>query len=77
MTLGKKKAPSIQRLLKDIEAGKVGAIICIDLTRLSRDPDGIEGLAIKKTCKDHDVIVITPEKVYNFDEESSEPLTKS
>ena len=68
--MDKKKAPSIQRLLKDIEAGKVGATICIDLTRLSRDPDGIEGLTIKKICKDHDVLVIPPEKVYHFDEES-------
>jgi site-specific DNA recombinase len=61
-------------ILKDVEAGKtasgqrVAAIIVPNFTRLSRDEDIIDGLVIKKTCHDHEVVVIDfNAKVYNFD----------
>jgi site-specific DNA recombinase len=66
--------PVMLGILEDIQAGKiiegqrVAAIIVPSLTRLSRDEDIIDGLIIKKTCRDNDVAVIDfYGKVYNFD----------
>jgi len=62
--------PTMQRLLSDVEAGKVGAVIAVDWNRLSRDEDLLDGLRIKKACKDNDVLVITPGRLYDFSTES-------
>jgi DNA invertase Pin-like site-specific DNA recombinase len=58
--------PVLMGILKEIEAGKVGAIIVQDFTRLSRDEDGIDGRVIRRLCRDNDALIITPQKVYDF-----------
>ena len=58
--------PVMKRILEEIEAGLVGAIICQDFTRLSRDEDGIDGRVIRQVCRDAGCLVITPEKSYDF-----------
>jgi|SRR5581483_8335630 len=65
--------PVMLGILKDIEEGKtkegmrIAAIIVPNFTRLSRDEDIIDGLVIKKTCSDHQVVVIDFKgKVYDF-----------
>lgn len=60
--------PAMQRLLDDIRAGKVAAIICVATNRLSRDEDIIDTLVIQKACREHGTIVITPEKVFDYAE---------
>jgi site-specific DNA recombinase len=60
----------MQRLLADIEAGRVALLICVDWNRLSRDEDIIDGLRIKKACKDNGVLVVTPGRVYDFSTEA-------
>lgn len=62
--------PKVRALLDDVQAGKVAAIICVDWNRLSRDEDYIDGMIIKKACKDNDTLVITPGKTYDFSTES-------
>ena len=58
--------PVMKGLLEDIEAGRVGAIICQDFTRLSRDEDGIDGRVIRQVCRDNNCLIVTPERSYDF-----------
>ena len=58
--------PIMKGLLEDIEAGRVGAIICQDFTRLSRDEDGIDGRVIRQVCRDNNCLIVTPERSYDF-----------
>jgi DNA invertase Pin-like site-specific DNA recombinase len=62
--------PTMQRLLADVEAGKVAAVIAVDWNRLSRDEDLLDGLRIKKACKDSGTLVLTPGRVYDFSTET-------
>ena len=57
-----------------VVGGRLVAVICVDLNRLSRDQDTIDGLRIKKTCKDAEAVVLTPGKVYDFAHESDDLL---
>ena len=61
-------------ILEDVSSGKVGAIIVSSFTRLTRDIDDIDGRIIKKTCRDNDCVIITPEKLYDFSNESDDDL---
>lgn len=56
----------LQSILDDVVASKVQAVIVQNLSRLTRDQDGIDGYVIKKILADHECVVITPEKVYDF-----------
>lgn len=64
----------MKKLLEDISKGLVGAIIVSSFTRLTRDMDDIDGRIIKKTCRDHDCVIITPEKLYDFMNEADDDL---
>lgn len=71
--------PVMLGILNDIQTGKliqgqrIAAIIVPNLTRLSRDEDIIDGLIIKKTCRDNDVAVVDFNgKVYNFENASDQ-----
>lgn len=58
--------PVMKDILERCAAGQVGAIVVQNFSRLTRDTDGLDGLTIKKVCKDNNVLVITPGKTYNF-----------
>lgn len=64
----------MKQLLEDICSEIVGAIIVSSFTRLTRDMDDIDGRIIKKTCRDHDCVIITPEKLYDFSNEADDDL---
>lgn len=64
----------MKELLEDISGEIVGAIIVSSFTRLTRDMDDIDGRIIKKTCRDHDCVIITPEKLYDFANEADDDL---
>jgi DNA invertase Pin-like site-specific DNA recombinase len=57
--------PAMRRLLDDIEAGKVAAVVATDWNRLSRDEYMEDGLAIIRSLRENDVLFITPEKSYD------------
>jgi len=66
-------------ILSDIQSGKtsegkkVTAVIVPNFTRLSRDEDIIDGLVIKKTCRDNGVVVIDfSGKIYNFENDNDQ-----
>lgn len=66
--------PDMQRLLADIEAGRLRAVIIQDWTRLSRDEDLIDALLIKRACKDAGVIVLSPGREMDFSREGDNLL---
>ena len=66
--------PVMKAILEEISNGSVGAIIVSSFTRLTRDMDDIDGRIIKKTCRDHDCVIITPEKLYDFLNEADDDL---
>jgi len=66
--------PVMKRLLEEIADTKVAALVCQDFTRLSRDEDGIDGRIIRQVCRDAGTLIITPEKVYDFDNDGDDLL---
>ncbi len=67
--------PVMMGILKDIEAGKVQAIICQNFARLSRDEDGIDGRMIRRICQDNACLIITPQKVYDFSQDADHDMS--
>lgn len=49
-----------------VKAGKGAAIICDDISRLTRDADLVDAMALAKVCKQHDTVIVTSDRVYNF-----------
>ncbi|MFN8472827.1 MAG: recombinase family protein [Anaerolineae bacterium] len=66
--------PIMKQILEEVAQGHVGAIIVASFTRLTRDIDDIDGKIIKKTCRDQDCVIITPEKLYDFSNETDDDL---
>lgn len=67
--------PVMKDILERAEACSIGAIIVQNFSRLTRDEDGLDGLTIKKVCKDNDVLIITPGKVYDFSTDQDDKLS--
>jgi site-specific DNA recombinase len=66
--------PVMRKLLDDIESGRVGAIVCQDFSRLSRDQDGIDGRIIRMICRDSECVIMTPEKTYDFSMDADDDM---
>ena len=43
-----------------------GAILCDDISRLTRDADLVDATTLAKVCKEHDCEIITNDRRYNF-----------
>jgi len=67
--------PVMKDILERAEVGLIGAIIVQNFSRLTRDEDGLDGLTIKKICKDNSVLIITPGKVYDFGTDQDDKLS--
>ena len=67
--------PGMTRLLRDVQDGKVAAIIVADWNRLSRDQDKVDGYRIKKWCRDAGCLIITPSKTYDFENDADDNLS--
>lgn len=63
--------PQMLRLLQDVEDGQYDAVLCMDLDRLSRGRMRDQGL-ILDTLKYTGTLIITPDKVYNLDDDIDE-----
>ena len=63
--------PRMLSLLADIEQDKYTAVLCVDIDRLGRSSTKDSGI-IMETMKDHSCRIITPEKVYNLDDDVDE-----
>lgn len=74
-----KNRPVMMGILEFIENGKlvegkpIRAIVVPNFTRLSRDEDVIDGMVIRKSCRDHGVVVIDfTGKIYDFEKENDQ-----
>ena len=63
--------PEMLNLLQDIEAGKYTAVACMDIDRLGRSSQKDTGI-ILETFKDNNVVIITPAKVYDLNDDYDE-----
>lgn len=66
--------PVMKVVLEEIAKGIIGALIVASFTRLTRDMDDIDGRIIKKACRENDCVIITPEKLYDFTNETDDDL---
>lgn len=66
--------PVLKGILEEVENGLLQAIICQNLSRLSRDEDGIDGRYIKQLCRENNCVIITPDMVYDFTQETHDDM---
>lgn len=67
--------PQMLRLLEDVEKGRFGAVLCMDLDRLGRGGMSDQGI-ILETLKNADTKIITPRKTYDLRNELDEEYTE-
>lgn len=67
--------PVMMELLHDIQAGKYTGLMCVDIDRLGRGNMREQGL-ILDTLKEAGTVIITPEKVYDLNDEIDETQTE-
>lgn len=53
--------PVFRQILADIARGVVGVLAAIEVNRLTRDSDYIDGFVIYRACEENDVLIITKE----------------
>jgi len=63
--------PEMIKLLNDIENGLYDGVLCLDLDRLGRGGEEDSG-KIKRIFKKSDTLIITPNKIYNLENEDDE-----
>lgn len=63
--------PEMLNLLQDIEAGKYTAVACMDIDRLGRSSQKDTGI-ILETFKDNNIVIITPAKIYDLNDDYDE-----
>lgn len=49
-----------------VKGNKTSAILCDDISRLTRDADLVDAMTLAKMCREHDVVIVTSDRVYNF-----------
>ncbi len=67
--------PEMLSLLKEVEKGEYAGVLCMDLQRLGRGDMEEQGL-ILKAFKKSNTKIITPEKVYDLDNEFDEEYSE-
>jgi site-specific DNA recombinase len=67
--------PEMQRLLESVEEGLVQAVWVMDLDRLGRGDMADQG-AILRAFKDSHTLILTPDKVYDLQDEMDEEWTE-
>lgn len=63
--------PEMQKLLRDMQEDLYDAVLVVDIDRLGRGEHEDQGL-IKKTFTKTNTFIITPNKLYNLNEEADE-----
>lgn len=63
--------PEMLKLLQDIEEDKYTAVLCMAIDRLGRSSQKDGGI-ILETLKEHEVLIITPQKTYDLNDDIDE-----
>jgi DNA invertase Pin-like site-specific DNA recombinase len=66
----------LQDTIADIEAGKIKAVGAYSVSRLFRDKWGIQVGTFMEVCAKHDVLVILPNRVYDFNDSNDRLIFK-
>lgn len=61
-----RKRPIAAKLIDEVEAGLWAAVSVIEVSRTSRDPDGVDQRIFKRACKRGRALLLTPSKAYDF-----------
>jgi DNA invertase Pin-like site-specific DNA recombinase len=60
------KRPKAAKLVDELEAGVWAAVAVIEVSRTSRDPDGVDQRIFKRACRRGKALLLTPNKAYDF-----------
>lgn len=66
--------PVMKGILDEIENGQIQGIVCQNISRLSRDEDGLDGRYIKQICRENNALIITPDMVFDFSQETHDDM---
>ena len=59
--------PGLKTIVDDyIKKGLAGALMCVDVSRLTRDADLVDAILLAKACKDNHVVIITNDAMFDF-----------
>jgi hypothetical protein len=61
-----------QKLVDQLEAGVWSAVAVIEVSRTSRDPDGVDQRIFKRACRRGKALLLTPTKAYDFRNDSDD-----
>jgi hypothetical protein len=56
----------ISTVIEHVKADKAGAILCDDISRLTRGADLVDAMALARVCRQHDTVIVISDRVYNF-----------
>ncbi len=57
-----------------IKTGNAGALMCVDVSRLTRGADLVDAILLAKACKDNHVVIITNDSMYDFNNPTRDDL---
>lgn len=63
--------PEFNKMLNEIEEGMYDAVVVMDVDRLGRGDEG-DWAKIDKIFREHEILVITPDKVYDLENENDD-----
>ena len=58
--------PGLQALTDVIQSGKASAVLVVSVDRITRDEDLITPTQFANLCKEHHVLIITDDYIYDF-----------
>jgi hypothetical protein len=68
--------PGLAALTEVIESGKASAVLVVSVDRITRDPDLITPIQFANICKDHNVLIITDEYIFDFNNPTRNDLDR-
>jgi DNA invertase Pin-like site-specific DNA recombinase len=69
--------PGLRTIVEEyVKKGLAGAILCYDVSRLTRDADLVDAILLAKACKDAHVVIITNDTVYDFNNPKRDDLKR-
>jgi hypothetical protein len=56
----------LSTVVEHIKNDNAGALLCDDISRLTRDADLTDAVTLARVCKQHDCLIITNDRIFNF-----------
>lgn len=68
--------PGLQALTEVIESGRASAVLVVDVDRITRDPDLITPTQFANLCKKYNVLIITDDYIFDFNNPTRDDMGK-